>query len=209
MPKYSAEHESLFPFITYKDATLTYEWLLLCLVNVFSDKETLKIKTRISFTANHIEYECSSFEEFREAAFNQEIEMNHLSIFADDDSTRYSDSLAHLLISHLYTLIGKKKGTVSISTRDSKYILALKDALDQDLNELLLNIKKYKNNESDSRFHNLELEITRLLNQGASSQNGSAKPRKRIFSRIFWKFIIPIIVLVVGALLVWKLGIGQ
>ena len=129
MSKFSYTFESHYSLDTYEDVVNTYEWFSHCFEYVFSDINNLKLSSSFSFSANQIDYECSSIDEFKENAFGLDIKPETLFVSAKDGMTLFSDTLAHF-----WTRRNPEDTEIKIvlSSDTKKYLISLKDALNME-----------------------------------------------------------------------------
>ncbi len=202
MSKFSYTFESRYLLDTYEDVINTYEWLSRCFEYVFGDIEALKISSSFSFSANQIDYECSSIEEFKENAFGLAIKPETLFVLAKDSKAFLSDTLAHFWTRRNPE---DKKVNIVLSSDEKKYLISLKDALTMEQSILFASIDK-----KAKPALKIESSIgTVVAHSSAVSKPKLQKEHKETwYSKLFWKIIIPIAVTVIAAVIIWRLGLS-
>ncbi|MDD2190437.1 MAG: hypothetical protein PHV71_08165 [Eubacteriales bacterium] len=200
MSKFSYTFESRYSLDTYEDVINTYYWLSQCFKYAFLDIDTLKLSSSFSFSANQIDYECSSIEEFKENAFGLNIKPETLFVCAKDAKAYFSDTLAHFWTRRNPE---EKKVNIVLSSDEKKYLISLKDALTMDQSILIKSIDKKAKPvpENESSIG------TAVIHSSAISNPKPQKEHKETwYSKLFWQIVIPIAVTVIAAIIVWRLG---
>ena len=198
MPKFNYTFLSYYPLDTYEDVINTYEWLSHCFEYVFLDISDLKLSSSFSFTANQINYECSSIDEFKENAFGLNIKPEVLYVSAKDRTALYSEPLAYFWTRNNPE---DEKIKITLSSNDKKYLISLKDILIMEPSVLITLLEKQTKSEKREAS---PIDSTTIHDPKVKPQR---KRKESWYAQLFWKIVIPIVVTVIAAIIVWKLGL--
>lgn len=200
MSKFKITFESRYSLDSYEDVIDTYEWLSHCLKYAFLGIEALELSSSFSFSANQIDYECSSIEEFKENAFGLKIKPEVLFVCARDAKAYRSNALAHFWTGRNPE---DKKVKIGVSSDEKKYLISLKDALTMEQSILIAAIgKKAKSvpkNESS-------VSATETHTSTVSNHTPQKEHKATLYSKLLWGLLIAIAGTVIAAFITRLLG---
>mgnify|MGYP003587314755 CR=1 FL=1 len=199
--------KSRYSLKNYKDVIDTYEWLVSCLKYALSDYTDLKITSSFSFSCDNLDIDCSSIDEFKEHAFGLDITPRHLFVNGTESSKYPSKTIAHFWTRNNHEDVIPM---LELTCYEKKHLIEIKDSLDLDLSVLISKKpekivtmpEEYKSSiDSSTKSHISTNQTTVVTKEIASKHNGL------FFSKLFWKLIIPIAVIVLSTVLILLLKI--
>jgi hypothetical protein len=198
LSKFTLYYDGRNSLSTTEDVVCTFEWLKKCFEHVFCDIKNLVILSKITFSANQIEYECSSVEEFKEKSFSQKIEPGELFLMATDGS-----ALIHSLANFWTRNNGpEEKIVITVSTDEKRFLIALKETLDMEPSSIPVPCRNDPNVEPrkivDEPMQCASTKHEKDITKGIEIK----KHKPHIISNLFWQVLVPIIVGVVTAIIV-------
>ena len=199
--------KSRYPLKNYKDVVDTYEWLAHCLIYSFSDYNELTIVSTFSFSCGSLIIECKSIDEFKEHAFGLDITPRDFFVCGSESSGYLSKTLAHFWTRNNPEDVAPM---LELTCYDRKHLIEVKDSLDLDMSVL---VSKQSNKvESESDDYKATIDNTNKLQDSTtqlpvSKEANYNEHKVFFFSKLFWKLIIPIAVIVISTALIWLLQV--
>jgi hypothetical protein len=202
MSKFKYTFISNYSFDTYDDVINTYEWLKRCLEYVFIDTNNLEFYSTFAFSANRIEYECSSINEFKENAFGMNIKPSEFYISASEKSVYYKEPLAYFWIGNISS---EKKIEIILSSDYKDNLISLRDAVNLEYNVLIYLLTQ----ETSNKAKEMQLVNNTTVTPNVSlEENQHINNKEHWYEKLLWQVLIPLMVMVIGAIIVWILKIN-
>lgn len=193
---------------SYDNVVSTYEWIRDALRFVFEDRNNLTLNYVISFDSEDMSYECKSIDEFKKYAFGKTIRVKTMTAFV---SKNWIQTLVSIYANHSS---GSEQQKFILSSEDEMLVISLRDAL--------LAKKKASPRASPPtviQYEDNSVHIgdgNKISNSAIGSKNtieteceisNPAPEKEKVVSKLFWKILVPIAVVVIGALVCIWFGI--
>ena len=193
---------------SYDNVVSTYEWIRDALRFVFEDRNNLTLNYVISFDSEDMSYECKSIDEFKKYAFGKTIRVKTMTAFV---SKNWIQTLVSIYANRSS---GSEQQKFILSSEDEMLVISLRDAL--------LAKKKASPRASPPtviQYEDNSVHIgdgNKISNSAIGSKNtieteceisNPAPEKEKVVSKLFWKILVPIAVVVIGALVCIWFGI--
>lgn len=193
---------------SYDNVVSTYEWIRDALRFVFEDRNNLTLNCVISFDSEDMSYACKSIDEFKKYAFGKTIRVKTMTAFV---SKNWIQTLVSIYANRSS---GSEQQEFILSSEDEMLVISLRDAL--------LAKKKASPRASPPtviQYEDNSVHIgdgNKISNSAIGSKNtieteceisNPAPEKEKVVSKLFWKILVPIAVVVIGALVCIWFGI--
>lgn len=193
---------------SYDNVVSTYEWIRDALRFVFEDRNNLTLNCVISFDSEDMSYECKSIDEFKKYAFGKTIRVKTMTAFV---SKNWIQTLVSIYANRSS---GSEQQEFILSSEDEMLVISLRDAL--------LAKKKASPRASPPtviQYEDNSVHIgdgNKISNSAIGSKNtieteceisNPAPEKEKVVSKLFWQILVPIAVVVIGALVCIWFGI--
>lgn len=193
---------------SYDNVVSTYEWIRDALRFVFEDRNNLTLNYVISFDSEDMSYECKSIDEFKKYAFGKTIRVKTMTAFV---SKNWIQTLVSIYANRSS---GSEQQEFILSSEDEMLVISLRDAL--------LAKKKASPRASPPtviQYEDNSVHIgdgNKISNSAIGSKNtieteceisNPAPEKEKVVSKLFWQILVPIAVVVIGALVCIWFGI--
>lgn len=193
---------------SYDNVVSKYEWIRDALRFVFEDRNNLTLNYVISFDSEDMSYECKSIDEFKKYAFGKTIRVKTMTAFV---SKNWIQTLVSIYANRSS---GSEQQKFILSSEDEMLVISLRDAL--------LAKKKASPRASPPtviQYEDNSVHIgdgNKISNSAIGSKNtieteceisNPAPEKEKVVSKLFWKILVPIAVVVIGALVCIWFGI--
>lgn len=196
---------------TFDDVLKTVSWIRDALMAVLQNYAELDSHCYITFDSGDLSYDCKSIDEFKQYAFGKEINVKTMSI-----------GVSKNWIPSLISVYAHKQGVIMeqeyvLSSADEKLLVDLREALKANKKEvplvsspIVINCEKHEDNSVHVGDGN------KISNSTIGSKNtieteceisSPAPGKEKLASKVFWQILIPVAVVVIGALVCIWLGI--
>lgn len=193
---------------SYDNVVSTYEWIRDALRFVFEERNNLTLNYVISFDSEDMSYECKSIDEFKKYAFGKTIRVKTMTAFV---SKNWIQTLVSIYANRSS---GSEQQEFILSSEDEMLVISLRDAL-------LANKKASPRASPPTviQYEDNSVHIgdgNKISNSAIGSKNtieteceisNPAPEKEKVVSKLFWQILVPIAVVVIGALVCIWFGI--
>lgn len=196
---------------TFDDVLKTVYWIRDALRAVFQNYAELDSHCYITFDSGDLSYDCKSIDEFKQYAFGKEINVKTMSI-----------GISKNWYPSLISVYAHKQGVIMeqeyvLSSTDEKLLVDLRDALHTKKKGLpmnsvqtIINCEKHEDNSvhigDGNKISNSTIGSKNTIEAEVEISNPALEKEKMV-SKVFWQILIPVAVVVIGALVCIWLGI--
>ena len=196
---------------TYDDVIETVNWIRDALRAVFQNYGELDSHCYISFASGDLSYDCTSLDEFKKYAFGKVIDVKTISIGVSENW------IINLISVRASRWDGETEQEYILDSTDEKLLADLRDALRMKKKGLplkpihtIINYEKHEDNSVHIGNGNM------ITNSTIGSKNtieaeveisNPAPEKEKLVSKFFRQILIPVAVVVIGALVCIWLGI--
>ena len=191
---------------TYDGAVTALDSIYNAIDFEFKSETNFKIRSSIVFESGESSYDCDSLEDFKRYAFGKTISLKNIRISVSKNEIFAPDLLS---ISYYRSTFPKKDFfEYNIVANDDLLIANIVDTMKKANNTVVHKTETHVDNSVNIGDGNNIIGST--IGQNNSVANNAEKSKEEsLFSKISWKIIVPIIVIVVGALICAWLGLKQ
>lgn len=198
---------------SFDDVLKTVNWIRDAMRAVFQDYGKLESHCYIKFESEDLSYDCKSIDEFKQYAFGKAINVDTLSIGVSEN---WSTSLI--------SVYAVKRGFVTeqeyiLSSTDEKLLVDLREALKENKKEapsvsspIVINCEKHEDNSvhigDGNKISNSTIGSKNTIETECEISN-PAPEKEKLVSKLFWQILIPVAVVVIGALVCIWFGIDM
>ena len=193
---------------SYDNVVSTYDWISDALRFVFEERNDLTLNCVISFDSEDMSYECKSIDEFKKYAFGKTIRVKTMTAYV---SKNWIQTLVSIYANRAS---GSAQQEFILSSEDEMLVIRLRDAL----------LAKKKGNPCSQpptiiQYEDNSVHIgdrNKISNSTIGPKNtvetevevsNPAPEKEKLVSKLFWQILIPVAVVVIGALVCIWLGI--
>ena len=194
---------------SYDNVVSTYDWIRDALRFVFEEQGDLTLSCVIFFDSENMSYECKSIDEFKKYAFGKTIRVKTMTASV---SKNWIQTLVSIYASRSS---GSEEQEFILSSEDEMLVISLRDAL-------LAKKKTAPHPQPPAviQYEDNSVHIgngNKISNSTIGSKNAivaeceisnPAPEKEKLASKLFWQILIPVAVVVIGALVCIWLGIG-
>lgn len=196
---------------SFDDVLKTVNWIRDALMAVLQNYAELDSHCYITFDSGDLSYDCKSIDEFKQYAFGKEINVKTMSI-----------GVSKNWIASLITVHAVKHGVVTeqeytLSSTKEKLLVDLRDALQAKKKGLplvstpiVINCEKHEDNSvhigDGNKISNSTIGSKNTIETECEVSN-PAPEKEKLVSKVFWQILIPVAVVVIGALVCIWIGI--
>lgn len=193
---------------SYDNVVSTYDWIRDALRFVFEAQSDLTLSYVIFFDSEDMSYECKSIDEFKKYAFGKTICVKTMTAFV---SKNWIQTLVSIYANRSS---GSEEQEFILSSEDEMLVISLRDAL-------LARKKASPRPQPPAviQYEDNSVHIgngNKISNSTIGSKNAivaeceisnPAPEKEKLASKLFWQILIPVAVVVIGALVCIWLGI--
>ena len=193
---------------SYDNVVSTYDWIRDALRFVLEEQGDLTLSCVIFFDSENMSYECKSIDEFKKYAFGKTIRVKTMTASV---SKNWIQTLVSIYASRSS---GSEEQEFILSSEDEMLVISLRDAL-------LAKKKAAPHPQPPAviQYEDNSVHIgngNKILNSTIGSKNAivaeceisnPAPEKEKLASKLFWQILIPVAVVVIGALVCLWLGI--
>jgi len=194
---------------SYDSMVATYDWLKNALGFISESQTDLTLNCIILFDSEDMSYECKSIDEFKKYAFGKTIRIKYMNAYL-------SKNWIQTIIS-IYANCSSESGQQEfiLSSQDEMLIIRLREALlakkKATSHSQSPTVIQYKDNSvhigDNNKISNSTIGPKNTIETEFEISNPTPEKGKML-SNVFWKFFVPVFVIVAGALICAWLGIN-
>lgn len=193
---------------SYDNVVSTYDWIRDALRFVFEEQGDLTLSCVIFFDSENMSYECKSIDEFKKYAFGKTIRVKTMTASV---SKNWIQTLVSIYANRSS---GSEEQEFILSSKDEMLVISLRDALlakkKASPRPQPPTVIQYEDNSvhigNGNKISNSTIGSKNAIVAECEISN-PAPEKEKLASKLFWQILIPVAVVVIGALVCIWLGI--
>lgn len=193
---------------SYDNVVFTYDWIRNALRFVFESQTDITLNCVIAFDSDDMSYECKSIDEFKKYAFGKAIRVKYMNVYV---SKNWIQTLISIYVNHSSK---SEQQEFILSSENEMLVISLRDALlakkKGNPRPQPLTVFRYEDNSvhigDGNKISSSTVGSKNMIETECEISN-PAPEKEKLGSKVFWQILIPVAVVVIGALVCIWLGI--